>query len=181
MANVSSALFRRTEEAAVAARFRVRTLARDAVLFGQALWLCRLAQGAGGRTPVPEQAASLVSHRWLPRHVSAEAAQRATLRASRRGARWFGQRDTCLVRSLVTGALLSDHDNVLLHVGFAAGGADGRALEGHAWVSVAGAAVGGPQAAMDEDRPVSELAIPVRRNRTPDADIAENRSSIDPS
>ena len=175
MANVSSVPYRRTEEAPVAARFPVRTLARDTVLFGQALWLCRLAQGAGGRIPVPEQTASLASRRWLPRRVSAEAAERATRRASRRGARWLGWRDTCLVRSLVTGALLADHEDVLLHVGFTPGAADGRALEGHAWVSMSGAVVGGPEAAMASDGPVSELAIPVRRNRTAD------RSSIDPS
>ena len=146
------------------------------VLFARALWLCRLAQGAGGRAPVRELTESLASRRWLPHHAAPDAVQLATLRASSRGARWFGLRDTCLVRSLVAGALLSDHDDVLLHVGFARG----QALEGHAWVSVAGTVVGGPESAMAGDRPATELTFPVVRGGPTPSSRPAGGGSIDP-
>jgi hypothetical protein len=140
----------------------------DVVLFLHALRLCRSAKGTGSRTSLPQQAADLASKAWLPAGVAPDAAQRATIRASRRAARWLGSRDTCLIRSVVSAALLSDHDDVLLHVGFAPSGEGGRAIEGHAWVTVDGAIVGGPESAMAGDRPMTEMTIPVRRRRPPD-------------
>lgn len=135
----------------------------EALLFARALQLCRLAKGAGGTVPVPQLAATLVSTGWLPLGVSLEAADRAASRASRRAARWFGSRDTCLVRSLVTGALLSDHDDVVLHVGLAGPSGPERVLEGHAWITVGGAVVGGPEAAMDAEVLGGEIEIAMRR------------------
>jgi hypothetical protein len=106
----------------------------------------------------------MASRPGLPRGLGPDAAHRATVRACRRAARWLGLRDTCLVRSLVVGALLSDRDDVHVHVGFAPGPAGGRVLEGHAWVTVAGQVVGGPDAAMTGQGATTELSIPVRRD-----------------
>ncbi len=107
----------------------------------------------------------LASKPLLPAGVAPDAAHRATLRASARAARWFGARDTCLIRALVVGALLSDRDGVRLHVGFATPAEGGGALEGHAWVTVDGAIVGGPEAAMAGRDATTELSISVRRRR----------------
>jgi hypothetical protein len=141
---------------------------RDLLLFGQALRLCRLARGTGSQAPLPERIVALSSRRGLPTGVAPDAAQRATVRASTRAARWFGSRDTCLTRAVVAAALLSDHEDVLLHVGFAAPAAGGGPLEGHAWVTVGGVIVGGPEAGMAAAGPASEMAIPVRRRRPPE-------------
>jgi hypothetical protein len=99
--------------------------------------------------------------------VAPDAAHRAAVRASIRAARWFGSRDTCLTRALVVAALLSDRGGVLLHVGFAAPAAGGGALEGHAWVTLDGAIVGGPDAAMAADGSTTEMTFPVRRRQPP--------------
>ena len=140
----------------------------DLLLFAQALRLCRSARGTGSRSSLHLKSASLASKRGLPVGVTPDAAQRAASRASTRAARWFGSRDTCLTRALVVAALLSDRDGVLLHVGFAAPMTGGGALEGHAWVTVDGDLVGGPDAAMAGDRPTTEMTIPVRRRRPPE-------------
>jgi hypothetical protein len=94
-------------------------------------------------------------------------AYRAARRASSRAAQWFGSRNTCLIRALVVGALLSDHNGVLLHVGFATPAEGGGALEGHAWVTVDGAVVGGRGELMSGDGPMTEISIPVRRRQLP--------------
>jgi hypothetical protein len=141
----------------------------DLLLFAHALRLCRVARGTGSRSSLPLQSTLLASKRGLPVGVTPEAAQRAAVRASTRAARWFGSRDTCLTRALVVAALLSDRDGVLLHVGFAASTSEGRALEGHAWVTSDGTVVGGPEAAMSGDGPTTDITIPVRRRRPPES------------
>jgi hypothetical protein len=146
-------------------RTRLGTHPSDLLLFAHALRLCRLSTGTGSRNSLPEQSALMASKPGLPAGVTPDAAHRATLRASPRAARWLGTRDTCLVRSLVVAALLSDRDGVLLHVGFSASEEDGRALEGHAWVTVDAAIVGGPEAAMGGDGPTTEMTIAVCRRR----------------
>lgn len=53
-----------------------------------------------------------------------------------------GGRATCLVRSLVAGALLADRADVVLHVGFRPAQPMSSDLhEGHAWLSCAGTLV----------------------------------------
>jgi hypothetical protein len=65
----------------------------------------------------------------------------ASTRAVSRWKRWFGGIDTCLTRSLVFGALLAGRGEVTLNVGFRPG-EDEPSLDGHAWVTVDGKAVG---------------------------------------
>ena len=107
------------------------------VLFLHAARLFLAAQGI--RTCILEQmVARLHAKRFLPRKVSPAEAEVATLRAGARMARWFSVYDTCLVRSLVLGALLSDQQGVRLHIGFRRGIDPVGPVEGHAWISLQG-------------------------------------------
>jgi hypothetical protein len=135
----------------------------DVALFFHALRLARLAQRVQGRTALPVLTATAASLLALPRAVQPDAAHHATVRACIRGARWLQLRDTCLVRSIVLGSLLSDNEGVQLHVGFASQGSNRRPLEGHAWVTVGGKVVGGHPTEILKG-PVTEVVIPMRRN-----------------
>lgn len=77
--------------------------------------------------------------------------------ASRRAVARLCPLNTCLTRSVVLYRLLEPYDGVAIHFGFRR--RDG-ALEGHAWVTVDGAAVGEPDGALDG---YIEAAIPPPR------------------
>jgi hypothetical protein len=66
----------------------------------------------------------------------------AAERAAGRWSAWFGGMNTCLVRSLVLGAVLADRGGVVLNVGFRQGDDPEPRLAGHAWVTVNGRPVG---------------------------------------
>ena len=82
----------------------------------------------------------------------------ATARATARWARWFGGLDTCLIRSLVLGSMLADRQDVALVIGFRPGVED-AAVDGHAWVTVAGRAVG-PDGLLAQDDYSRLIAVP---------------------
>ena len=145
-----------------------RTRPIDLLLFLHALRLCRSARGTGSQSSLLQQSAALSSKPGLPDGVAPDAAYRATLHASRRAARWFRSRDTCLIRALVTGALLADRNDVLIHVGFATRAQSDEVLDGHAWVTVDGVIVGEPDPVMADDRFGIAFSIPVRRHRPPE-------------
>ena len=89
------------------------------------------------RRPIQGALYTLCRSMGLPVGVTPELAERVTVRAARYLGRLPKMQDTCLVRSLVVGCLLSDQPGVLLHLGFRPG--QGDALhEGHAWVTVDG-------------------------------------------
>lgn len=117
---------------------RQRVTATDLYLFAQAcrlLWATRaLARGA----PIPRLADRLLAKRLLPHGVRPEAARLATARAARRLGWVPGLLTTCLPRSLVTGALLADRDDVELVIGVRRGDETHRPLDGHAWLTLAG-------------------------------------------
>ena len=79
-------------------------------------------------------------------------------RAVSRWKRWFGGIDTCLTRSLVFGALLAGHGEVSLNVGFRPGEEE-PSLDGHAWVTVNGKAVGS-DGSLSRERYTRVLEIP---------------------
>jgi len=110
------------------------------VLFLRALGLVRRAQRVR-RVPVPEVAADIVSRSGVGRGYPLPRLERATARAVTRWHRWFGGIDTCLIRSLVLGGLLAGRGEVTLNIGFRPG-EEKPALDGHAWVTVDGSAVG---------------------------------------
>lgn len=74
---------------------------------------------------------------------SVERLARAGERACRRWSSWFGGLNTCLVRSLVLGALLAGRGEVVLNLGFRPGDDSDPGLAGHAWVTLDGRPVGG--------------------------------------
>ena len=104
--------------------------------FLHAVRLARHAQDIGWSS-VPDVATKMTNLRWLPRRVAPAAAGRAAERACSRLARWSSAIDTCLIRALVAGVLLSDQAEVYLHLAFGESEEPGPGVRGHAWVSVA--------------------------------------------
>jgi hypothetical protein len=90
---------------------------------------------------VPEVVAAVASRSGGGRDFPVPRLERATARAVTRWNRWFGGLDTCLIRSLVLGGLLTGRGEVMLNIGFRPG-EETPALDGHAWVTVDGRAVG---------------------------------------
>jgi hypothetical protein len=106
----------------------------DVVLFLKALPLARKAQRVRF-APLPEVVAAMGVGGGRERDP--RRAEVAAGRACLRYGRWCGGLDTCLTRSLVAGAMLSGHHDVVLHVGFRPG-SDEVPLDGHAWLTVNG-------------------------------------------
>ena len=112
----------------------------DLALFLRAMALARHAQRASS-VPLPQLVAQMSRRRGRFQSHSEDRLGRATARATSRWSRWFGGLDTCLVRSLVLGALLADRTNVALNIGFRPG-ENRLTLDGHAWVTIDGLPVG---------------------------------------
>jgi len=106
----------------------------DVVLFLRALPLAWRAQRVRG-TPLPEVVAAMGG--MGGREREALRAKVAAGRACLRYGQWFGGLDSCLTRSLVAGAMLSEAHDVVLHVGFRPG-TEEVPLDGHAWLTVDG-------------------------------------------
>jgi len=70
--------------------------------------------------PVVDVIHDLLGSTWLPRAVLAR----------------FGGLDSCLTRALVLGALVSDQDDVVLHLGFRPSTQLRAPIDGHAWLTV---------------------------------------------
>ena len=116
------------------------------------------------RMPVEQALKTLSGSRWLSKGVAPSLAEQVTVRAGR----YLGQLpkvlDSCLVRSLVVGTILSDQPGVTLHIGFRPGQGDDALHEGHAWVTFNGNPV------IAQDTPsrcdgdyVSVMTIPIVR------------------
>ncbi|MGV8042276.1 MAG: hypothetical protein AB2L07_20240 [Thermoanaerobaculaceae bacterium] len=110
-------------------------------LFVAAFRLAGRAQVVAHR-PLPDVIAVLVRRRGLPRAVDPAAAWAAACRGCCYRARWRGGLDTCLVRALVAGTLMSDRSDVVLHVGFRPDPGGVARADGHAWLAVGAATFG---------------------------------------
>jgi hypothetical protein len=88
-----------------------------------------------------------------PRPLTSRVVDTALL-ASRRAVARICPLNSCLTRSVVLHRLLASYDGVEVHYGFRR--RDG-ALEGHAWVTVDGVALGEPDGALDG---YTETAVP---------------------
>ncbi len=108
----------------------------DIRAFVRAARLARRAQRVATH-PIAEIVEDVVRHRGPPSDLSVERLRTATARATARVARWFGGRDTCLIRALVLGALLSPRGAVELTIGFRSQDGDGSP-GGHAWLTLDG-------------------------------------------
>lgn len=109
----------------------------DLTLFARALWLAKYAQRMR-TTPIPALVAELARRGRGVSHHPVDRLSKAVERATGRWASWFGGSNTCLVRSLVLGALLADRGGVVLNVGFREGDGSEPRLAGHAWLTVGG-------------------------------------------
>ncbi len=138
----------------------------DLVLFGHAVRLALIAREVRVR-PLSEVAARLRWVRFLPRATNPKAAYRAAGRACARLARALGGLDTCLTRSLVTGALLAlSCKRVELHVGFRPDGTTAARVDGHAWVTADGELLGDEAPGSGEPF-TSIVCIPMHRESSP--------------
>jgi len=99
---------------------------------------CRLALIAGRirRRSVEEVADQMCRSRWLVSGIAPDQAHRAARLACRCVWLVLGGLNTCLTRSLVAGALLSDRPDVMLHIGFRPSTDPTKQLDGHAWLSI---------------------------------------------
>lgn len=116
---------------------RRHLLPSDLGAFLLAARLARRAQEVE-RQPIPDVLADLMGCRFATSRLSPERLERAVIRAAARWAEWRSGRDTCLVRSLVLGRMLSSRADVVLNIGFRAGEPTDRP-RGHAWLTVDGA------------------------------------------
>ena len=123
----------------------------DLLVFARALDLARRAQEVR-RTPIEAVVRELLHHRGRPTKLSVPDLSLATRRATRRWARWGRGLDTCLIRSLVLGALIADRGRVVLTVGFRPGD-DANVPEGHAWLTLDGRELG-----HDDEVAIADLA-----------------------
>lgn len=113
----------------------------DLLLFVRALPLAKRAQRV--RTvPIPVLVTDLHRHGAEFGGYSIDRLSLAAERATARWSAWFGGMNTCLVRSLVLGAMLGDRGDVVLNVGFRPGDGPQPGLNGHAWVTVDSIPVG---------------------------------------
>jgi hypothetical protein len=112
----------------------------DLALFARALPLASRAQRVQVRS-FREVVASMSAPRPWIRRLPLNRLVDAAARANAHWCSWFGGIDSCLTRSLVIGAMLAGRDDVVLNIGFAPGAGDSP-LEGHAWVTHRGEALG---------------------------------------
>jgi hypothetical protein len=112
----------------------------DILLFLSALKLARRAQRVR-RVPVPDVVEDIATRGGGGRGYPVPRVELAAVRAANRWRLWFGGFDTCLIRSLVLGGLLSDRGEVMLNIGFRPG-QEQPLIDGHAWVTIDGNRVG---------------------------------------
>ncbi len=132
-------------------------------LFFQALRLAKLAQQVRHR-PVDQVARRMTALAWLPGNVSGEAAVLAAIRAAGWWSRLTAGLDSCLVRCLAVGALLSDRPGIVLHLGFRATTETGSPHDGHAWLTMEGRDLPWAVVTVEPGEPFTEVrAIPMSR------------------
>ena len=100
----------------------------------------------------------------LPNNLEAEEAVLATARAGQQ-LQALGLLNTCLIRSLVAGALLSDRDNLSLHLGIQKGEGSQGQFDGHSWLTLGSQILPHPDEALAPNgEPYAIMAsFPMRR------------------
>jgi hypothetical protein len=133
-------------------------LFREVLLILQAGRLVAAAQPVRQGQAVPRVLNTMCGLRGLPSSVVATTGHRAVERAAVLLGR-LGLVNTCLIRSLSLAALLADHPEVQLHLGFRLSDSPGTVLAGHAWVTLGGRALPDETATLVEGRPCEEVAV----------------------
>ncbi len=140
-------------------------LLRQPVLLIHSLRLGLVAQRLRSAQPLAQVQEKMANLPFLPQAVPPEEAIRASARAAGILARRLGLLGSCLVRSMVLGALLADQDGTAVHVGFRSDETAQDELQGHAWVSFRGRVLPSPDAALAEHSPYEEvMTLPMRRS-----------------
>ena len=115
---------------------RDRRLDGDEIsLLLHALRLCWLTRRVRS-TPLTRVVQCLLRARFLPSGADLTQAERAAARACNLMARLRLGFNTCLTRCLVVGAMLSDREGLVLHVGFRPSIPNGGGHAGHAWLTL---------------------------------------------
>lgn len=145
-------------------RSGIRLLLHRAHLLVGAWRLHSAAQHLAGGGSWAQTRGRMLAVRGLPVGAHPEDALWAAGWAARVARRLRGRLDTCLVRSLVAGALVADAPEVAVRVGFRRPWATGDLLDGHAWLCVANRVVAAPP---ESAAPLFEevLALPLERGR----------------
>lgn len=122
------------------------------MLFLRAVRLVWHARAVFSGVSLHETWARMAALRGAPSRLSVTEAYCATQRACRYAGKVGVAKNTCVLRALVLGALLSDHPEVFLHIGFRTSDQAGALATGHAWVSRCGANVSddGPSSKSDK-------------------------------
>lgn len=108
---------------------------RDLRLFVHAFRLGLTAQRIARGTPIEETIGVLLSRKRLPNDLRSQEAMLAAERAGRR-LEALGQLNSCLIRTLVTGALLADRDGLTLRLGVQKGETPRNSISGHSWLTL---------------------------------------------
>jgi hypothetical protein len=132
----------------------------DIALFVRALGLARRAQNVSSE-PVPAVVHDMSRKSGKGLQFSISRIELASTRAVSRWKRWFGGVDSCLTRSLVLGALLAGRGEVALNIGFRPGDEE-PSIDGHAWVTVDGQAIGS-DGSLSQERYTRVIEIPFAR------------------
>ena len=115
---------------------RGRRLHGDEIsLLPHAMRLCWLTRRVHSM-PLTRVVQCLLRARFLPSGAELPEAERAAARACNLMARLRLGCNTCLTRCLVVGAMLSDREGLVLHVGFRPDNPNGEGHAGHAWLTL---------------------------------------------
>jgi hypothetical protein len=137
--------------------------ATDIFAFLSALPLVLAASRVISGEPVYTVLQRLTSRRLLPKRLTVEQARCGADRACRFVKRYRPLDDSCLVRALVLGTLLSDRRGVELHIGFRPPMDGQKFAAGHAWVSVNGINVSEPGGILGTGDYVPAKRIPISK------------------
>ncbi len=119
--------------------------------------------------PIQTLAQGLLALPLLPSRIPVKVARQAAYRACRLVSRLYPAfQNTCITRSLVFATLISDREQVVIHIGFRSGNDRGhRTAEGHAWVTLDGNSVGesDPELTLKGASFVRCVELPMERRR----------------
>jgi hypothetical protein len=132
------------------------------------LWLCRKVR----QQSLPGLLSEGLAMRALPSGLDAVDAEKAVLRMLRLLNLLRLVPDTCLVRTMAAGILLSDSPGVVMHMGFRPPSVPGEQHMGHAWLTLGGEIVIQKDTPYRSDGDYEEAAT-FALSRTPD----ESRST----
>jgi hypothetical protein len=146
-------------------RFQSITI-RELRLFWRALRLGLTAQRITHGVPLEEVIETLLAKSRIPAGVDSQEAATAAARAGRR-LEFLGRLNSCLIRTLIAGTLLSDRDDLTLRIGVQKDVERRDKVGGHAWLTLGTQILPHPDEALTPDgEPYLVMAsFPMRRSQ----------------